>query len=132
MYIYSSNTVYKNSVSTSIVWESHLLINPICSMTRSVTPVTTGEYFLVKYTPVIWVYPRATRRDLNLPSILFLNTHFESIMCLFQGIFLLLDFTHTTLYHVLGLLSDGCTPEFMLFWICMMQLFLKVLWFSIF
>ena len=41
--ISSSITAYKNSVSTSIFQEYHLLINYMSIMTSSVTSVTTGE-----------------------------------------------------------------------------------------
>ena len=74
--MYSSKSAYKNPVSTSIVWEFHLLINHTSSMQRSVTLLASGEYFLVKSTPGIWLYPRANRRALYCPSIFFLKTHF--------------------------------------------------------
>ena len=98
MQIYSSSTEYKNSVSMSIVWESHLLINHISIMTHGVTSVNIGKQFQVKSTPGIWVYPHTTRCALNWPSLFFLNTHFDSIRHIFGGIFLLLDFLHTPLF----------------------------------
>ena len=87
----------KNAVSASIFWESHFLINCISSMTHSVMSVTTGQQFLVNYTPGIWLYLRATSRVLNHPYLFFLKSHFESIRHLFGGIFLLLGFLRTPL-----------------------------------
>ena len=88
----------KSVVSTSMVSEFHLLIKHIISMTYSATSMTTGKQFLVKSTPIIWVYPRATRRALKWSYLFFLNSHFESIMRLLGGIFLLLGFIHTPLF----------------------------------
>ena len=65
---------------------------------HSVMLVTNGEYLSVESTPGIWVYPRATRRTLNWPSILFLKTQLYSIRHLLGEIFILLGFWHTHLY----------------------------------
>ena len=73
MQIYSFITVYENTFSTSIVWESQFFIYHISSMPRSVTSVTTGEQFLVNFSPGIWVYPCTTRRALNRPYTFFSN-----------------------------------------------------------
>ena len=67
IYISSYINAYKNTVSTSILWEYHLLINQIISMACSVMSVTAGEQFLVKSTLGIWLYPCANIRALKWP-----------------------------------------------------------------
>ena len=57
-----------------------MLINHISSMTCSVISVANVDLLLVKYNPVFWVYPHATRLSLNQPIIFFLKTNFELIM----------------------------------------------------
>ena len=79
----------------SIFYELHLFINRISSMAHSVTSVTTVEWFLVNYNPVIWVYPHATIRALYQPSILFLNAHLELLRYLFAEILPLFGFFQT-------------------------------------
>ena len=109
---FSSSCAYKNTVSISIVSESHFFINHIGSMTHSVLSVTNGEYFFVNSTPVFWVLPGATRRSLNQTSLFFLNAYFESIRCLFGGIFLLLYFLHNPLFimYLNSFLMDVSQP----------------------
>ena len=46
------------------------------------------------------MYPCPNRCSLNRSSLLFLNTHFESIRNLFGGIILLLGFLHTPLFII--------------------------------
>ena len=81
--ISSFKSVYNCFVSTSMVWESHLLINYIIRMTQSVMSDTTGEQFQLNSTPLIWLYTCASRNALNTTSIFFIKTHFESIKHLF-------------------------------------------------
>ena len=76
-----------------------MLSNHISSMTHSVMSVNIGEYLLVKYTPIIWVYPRTTRRALNWLSLVFLKNCFDSIIHLFGGIFLHLILLHQILIN---------------------------------
>ena len=65
IYIYYFGVLYSNLVSTSMTWDSHLLITHIRAFTLSVTSYTTGEYFSVKYTPGILVYPFPTSNALK-------------------------------------------------------------------
>ena len=121
MYIYSSKTAYINTVSKFIVREYHLLINFIIIMIHSVMSVTTGEYFLVKFTPEIWVCLRSTKRALHRPFIFFLKTNFLSIKRLFGEVFHSFGFfPYSLIYNTPELFSNGYMPEWEFFWIFVM------------
>ena len=83
-------------------------MNQINIMARSVTSVTTGEYFTVNFTPGICVYLHETRSALN-------HSYFESVSRLFRGIFIMLVFPYPLIYHILELLLGGHTRDFILF-----------------